>query len=141
MKCYQVRMVREGRPVYTAQLATPADVVAFFRKKIGSSVQERFLALYLDARNVPLGWQEVSRGTVSASLVHPREVFLAAVSLVASAVILCHNHPSGDLTPSTDDVALTRRLVDAGRLLGIEVLDHLVVTAEEFLSFRERGLL
>lgn len=141
MKCYQVRMVREGRPVYTAQLATPGDVVAFFRKKIGSSVQERFLALYLDARHVPLGWTEVSRGTVSASLVHPRELFLPAVQLVASAVILCHNHPSGDCTPSTDDVALTRRLKEAGMLLGFEVLDHLVVTAEEFLSFRERGLI
>ena len=141
MKCYQVRMVREGRPVYTEQLTSPADVATFFRKKIGCSVQERFIALYLNARNVPVGWQEVSRGTVSSSLVHPREVFLGAVSLVASAVIVCHNHPSGDPTPSADDVALTRRLKSAGEVLGIEILDHLVVTAEDSLSFKERGLL
>jgi len=138
---YHVRLVREGRPVYSPAISAPVDAVDFFRKKIADCVQERFVALYLNARNVPIGWQEISRGSVSASIVHPREVFLPAISLVASSLILAHNHPSDDPTPSRDDIDLTRRLSEAGRLLGIEVLDHIVVTAGDFLSLKERGLL
>lgn len=138
---YHVKLVREGRPAYSAPISAPVDAVAFFRKKIGDCVQERFAALYLNARNVPIGWQEVSRGSVSASIVHPREVFLPAISLVASSLILAHNHPSDDPTPSKDDVDLTRRMVSAGQILGIEVLDHLVITSQDFLSLKERGLL
>lgn len=138
---YHVKLIREGRPAYSPPIVAPVDAVAFFRKKLGDSVQERFVALYLNARNVPIGWQEVSRGSVSASIVHPREVFLPAISLVASSLILAHNHPSDDPTPSKDDVELTRRMVNAGQLLGIEVLDHIVVTASGFLSLKERGLL
>ena len=138
---YHVKLVREGRPAYSELITAPEDAVAFFRKKIAASVQERFVALYLNARNVPIGWQEISRGSVSASIVHPREVFLPAVSLVASSLILAHNHPSGDPTPSKDDLDLTRRLKTAGEILGIEVLDHLVITNHSHASLKERELL
>lgn len=138
---YHVKLVKEGRPVYSAVVSTPTDAATFFRKKIGPNVQESFLALFLNARNVPLGWREVSRGSVSASLVHPREVFLPAVKLAACSLIVAHNHPSGDPSPSADDLELTRRLHSAGDLLGIEVLDHLIVTPTEHLSMKQRGLL
>lgn len=138
---YHVKLVREGRPVYCELITSPSDAVAFFRKKIGDRVQECFAALFLNARNAPVGWQEISRGSVSASIVHPREVFLPAISLVASSLILAHNHPSGDPTPSKDDIDLTQRLKSAGKILGIEVLDHLIIASQSHVSLNERGLL
>lgn len=138
---YHVKLVREGRATYSQPITAPVDAVAFFHKKLATCVQESFVCLYMNARNAPLGWREVSRGSVSASIVHPREVFLPAISLVASSIIMAHNHPSGDATPSKDDVDLTRRLMSAGQLLGIEILDHIVVTANGHLSLKEHGFL
>lgn len=138
---YHVKLVREGCAEYGTAIASPIDAVSFFQQHIGTSIQEHFAALFLNARNVPIGWREVSRGSVSASIVHPRECFLPAIKLAASSVILAHNHPSTDPSPSQDDIDLTRRLGQAGDILGIEVLDHLIVTANAFLSMKERGLL
>jgi len=103
--------------------------------------KEHFVALYLDACNRLLEKETVSVGTLTASLVHPREVFSPAVACSAAAVIVGHNHPSGDPRPSKDDKVATRRLSEAGRLLGIPLLDHVVVADCRFFSFRERGLL
>jgi DNA repair protein RadC len=83
----------------------------------------------------------ISIGSVSASIVHPREVFSVAVAHSASSIILAHNHPSGDVSASSDDLDLTRRLVKAGELMGIEILDHIIIGAQEFLSLQERGLM
>jgi DNA repair protein RadC len=83
----------------------------------------------------------VSIGSLSSSIVHPREVFQPAVSQAAASVILAHNHPSGDVSPSQDDIDLTRRLVQAGEIMGIDVLDHLIIGVDDFLSLRERGLI
>ena len=83
----------------------------------------------------------ISIGSLNASIVHPREVFQPAVALSAASVLLCHNHPSGDPTPSEEDLAITRRLVEAGRILGIDVLDHVVVARDAYTSFKERKLL
>jgi DNA repair protein RadC len=138
---YHVRLIREGRACYSPAIGSPAEAVDFFQKRIGKGVQEHFTALFLNARNAPLGWREISRGSVSASIVHPRECFLPAISLAASSVILAHNHPSGDPSPSKDDIELTRRLVKAGELLGIEVLDHLIIAEHSFLSLKEKGLM
>jgi DNA repair protein RadC len=88
-----------------------------------------------------IAYHEVSRGTLDATLVHPREVFKAALLSNAASIILTHNHPSGDPTPSPDDHQLTRRLVDAGRLIGVEVLDHIIVGDGRYFSFREGGRL
>jgi len=120
-------------------ISKPSDVlpiVADLREKR----KEHFVALLLNARNQVLHREDVSVGTLSASLVHPREVFAPAVSSAAAAVILVHNHPSGDVTPSRDDLDLTDRMVKAGQIMGIEVLDHLIIGRQEFLSFKERGL-
>ena len=138
---YHVKLVKEGRPAYSAVISTPTDAADFFQERIGQSVQESFLGLFLNARNVPLGWREISRGSVSASLVHPREVFLPAVKLAACSLIVAHNHPSGDPSPSSDDIELTRRLKQAGELIGIEVLDHLVITSTGHLSMKEGGFM
>ena len=88
-----------------------------------------------------IAFHEVSRGTLDTTLVHPREVFKAALLANSSAIILCHNHPSGDPCPSPDDVHLTRRLVDAGTLLGVDVLDHIIVGDGRYYSFKEAGRL
>ncbi|PIR83893.1 DNA repair protein RadC [Candidatus Kaiserbacteria bacterium CG10_big_fil_rev_8_21_14_0_10_51_14] len=137
---YQVKLVREGRPSYSEAISQPGDAASFFQKRFGKSTQEHFLVLCLNARNVPLGWREVSRGTLNASLVHPREVFLPAIKLAAGCIILIHNHPSTDPTPSPEDIQLTRRIAQAGELLGIEVLDHLVITDTSHISFKESRL-
>lgn len=138
---YHIKLVREGRATYREPVSAPAEAAAFFQQHLAQSTQEQFVALFLNARNVPLGWREISRGSVSASIVHPRELFLPAIQLAASSLIVAHNHPSNDPSPSKDDLELTRRLVKAGELLGIEVLDHLIVVDQDFLSLKEKGLM
>lgn len=102
--------------------------------------REHFYCLHLSARHALLEIDLVSVGSLSASIVHPREVFRRAIAGSAAAVILAHNHPSGDPEPSEDDREITRRLAEAGKILGIEVLDHIVVSNGNFVSFRELGL-
>ena len=101
--------------------------------------RERFIALYLDARHRVRALETVSTGSLNASLVHPREVFKPAIALSAAAVIVAHNHPSGDPRPSGDDLELTGRLDRCGELLGIALLDHLVVGDADITSIREYG--
>ncbi|MSS72928.1 MAG: JAB domain-containing protein [Candidatus Latescibacteria bacterium] len=119
-------------------ISKPADVLPLV-VDLREKRKEHFVALLLNARNQVLHREDVSVGSLNASLVHPREVFAPAVER-AAAVILVHNHPSGDVTPSRDDLDLTDRLVKAGQIMGIDVLDHLIVGKQAFLSFKERGL-
>lgn len=117
------------------------DVYRYLAPRLAHLPCEVFYALYLDTKGRLLFESEISRGTLSSSLVHPREVFGPALSRRAAAVLVAHNHPSGDPHPSADDRATTRRLQRAGRLLGIELLDHLVIGAGGFQSFLEEGWL
>jgi DNA repair protein RadC len=103
------------------------DVAAYFGPRLVVSATEEFFILMLDARNRPIGSERVAQGTLTACLVHPREVFGPAIRCRAAQIVIVHNHPSGDPTPSDEDRALTRRLAEAGELLGIPVLDHVVV--------------
>lgn len=103
--------------------------------------REHFLVLYLNARNVVIHQETVSVGSLNANIVHPREVFRPAITAGAAAVILVHNHPSGDVSPSREDLSLTQRMTEAGRLIGIEVLDHLIVAGRRYLSFRSENYL
>lgn len=121
-------------------ISSPADVYHLARE-IRRLRREHFLVFYLDARNRVGRSEVVSIGTLNASLVHPREVFGPAVREPAASVVLAHNHPSGDTTPSDDDVAITRRLVSAGEILGIAVVDHVIVGPRGYSSFREAHLL
>jgi DNA repair protein RadC len=110
-------------------------------QELRTSARECFSVLYLNTRNQPVGCEKVAVGGLNVAALQPREVFAPALTLGAAAVILAHNHPSGDPTPSPEDLAVTRHLQEAGRLLGVEVLDHLVICAERFKSLREAGAL
>jgi len=113
-----------------AAMASPADVARFMRRVVREDAREHLSAIYLDGRHRPIAYQIVSIGTATASLVHPREVFQPAVLVGACAVIVAHNHPSGDPTPSREDLVITRRLAQAGSVLGIALLDHVVWTRD-----------
>jgi DNA repair protein RadC len=124
------------------KIRNASQVAAFFRRAVVDDAREHFLALYLDGRHQALGYRVVSIGTATASLVHPREVFQPAVLLGACAIVIGHNHPSGDPTPSREDLDVTQRLFDAGKLLGITLIDHVVWTREgAFHSFAEHDAL
>ncbi len=110
-------------------------------KDIRDHKKEHFVIFFLDSRNQEIKREVISVGSLNANLVHPREVFEPAVKNLAAQVILAHNHPSGDPEPSEDDLELNKRLVEAGRILGIEVIDHIVISKNGYLSFKEKGLL
>ena len=120
---------------------TPEDVVALVRGRLKGKKKEHFLALLLDTRSQLIRVAEVSVGSLDSSIVHPREVFKEAVSASAASVIFAHNHPSGDPEASEDDVNLTRRLAQAGEIMGIDVLDHIIIGDRKYLSLKREGLL
>ena len=120
---------------------SPQVAASHARRLIGAKASEHFLAFYLDARNRPLCRHMVSIGTLSTSLVHPREVFKVALLANAHAVVLAHNHPSGKIDASAEDRAVIQRTKEAGELLGVPLLDFLIVSSgSEFFSAREQGL-
>jgi len=119
----------------------PADVHRFYAARLRDLPVEEFHVLALGSQSQILGDVLVTRGILNSSLVHPREVFRAAIAEAAAGIIVVHNHPSGDPTPSADDRAVTRQLVDAGRLLDVPVYDHVVIGGGRFVSFAEAGLL
>ncbi len=131
----RTRRYRGKKP---AAISKPEHVHRLVFPRLKDEKREHFVALYLTARNTVIAQETISVGSLSASLVHPREVFRPAILHAAAALILAHNHPSGDPTPSEEDVALTKRLREAGQLLGIEVLDHVVLASEGFASMREQ---
>lgn len=123
-------------------VTTPQDVVGLLGARTRGLDREHFWALVLDTKNRLIRVVDVSVGSLNASIVHPRELFKEAVRASAASVVVCHNHPSGDPTPSGADVQLTRRLVRAGDVLGIELLDHVVIgDGGEWSSLRELGIL
>ena len=123
-------------------ITEPAALVAAVSALFEGADREIFVALALDARNRPIGSNIVSVGTLTTSLVHPREIFKFAILAGAATIALAHNHPSGDPTPSKEDVDLTRRMVQAGELVGIEVIDHVILAlGGEWESLRERGVM
>jgi DNA repair protein RadC len=130
------RALAPGAPVLTR----PDDVFEWCAD-MRCADRERFVGLYLDARHRVVRRHTVSVGTLTASLVHPREVFAPAIRARAAALVVVHNHPSGDPEPSPEDCALTERLKEGARLLGVDLLDHVVVARGGFVSFRERGAL
>ena len=145
-----VRLVREGTfaapdgyPGADVPVRSPRDVFALMQPYAEREVAESFWILPLDSQHRLAGGAPtvITRGILNSSLVHPREVFLAAIAASAAAVILCHNHPSGDPTPSADDRAVTEQLAAAGRLLDIPVHDHVIVGRGCYTSFAEAGLL
>jgi len=119
---------------------TPEAVAALVKGRLGGKKKEHFLALLLDTRNQLIKMAEISVGSLDASIVHPREVYKEAIAASAASVIFVHNHPSGDPTASEDDIKLTRGLVEAGEIIGIEVLDHIIIGDKKYLSLKREGL-
>lgn len=128
----------DARPQDSADLSGPRQVWEIL-SDLRSKEKEHFVALYVNARNRLIQRETVSIGTLTASLVHPREVFGPACGRAAAGVIVSHNHPSGDPQPSAEDRAATSRLEKAGRILGIPLLDHVIIGREGYYSFREQG--
>ena len=119
---------------------TPDDVVGLVRGRLKGKKKEHFLALLLDTRSQLIKVAEISVGSLDSSIVHPREVFKEAISATAASVIFAHNHPSGDPTASEDDIKLTKRLAEAGEIVGIDVLDHIIISDKNYLSLKREGL-
>jgi DNA repair protein RadC len=126
----------KGKPVQS-----PEEAFTSMQEKLRGKKKEHFYVLCLDTRNRVNNKTQVSMGNLDSSIVHPREVFKDAISSLAAAVIFIHNHPSGDLEPSSEDVNLTKRLVEAGELLGIPVLDHIIVSDRGYTSLKSRNLI
>jgi DNA repair protein RadC len=139
-----IQMVKERRFIYGGnRLSAPEQAAQAFMQIIGNPDREFFVALLIDGKNRIRSLHVVSEGTLNQSLVHPREVYKSAILANSAAIILAHNHPSGDTAPSREDREITRRLQEAGEILGIKVLDHVIVDTDSgaYYSFTESGLL
>ncbi|MDP4127308.1 MAG: DNA repair protein RadC [Bacillota bacterium] len=126
-----------SRPVVNS----PQDVAHMVMEEMRFLDREHFRVVSLSTKNHVLGISPISIGSLNSSLVHPRECFKEAIRRNSNAIILLHNHPSGDPTPSKEDIEVTRRLADGGKILGIEVLDHVIIGDNRYISLKERGIL
>ncbi len=126
---------------YGEKIEGPESVFNLLKKKIGDKKKESFYILSLTTRNNLISVDKISTGTLSASLAHPREVFLPVIKNSASTVIIVHNHPSGDPQPSEDDLEITKRLAESGKILGIDVVDHIIISKDNYFSFKDKRLL
>jgi DNA repair protein RadC len=137
-----IRIMRDGMTLPNlGQVRSPEDAANLIRPIMATEEVEVFVVLHLSSQANVIGWSEVGRGLVNATLVHPREVFRPAIAFGAAAVIVAHNHPSGNSTPSPEDRTVTRQLVQAGQMLDIPVYDHIIIAGERYFSFGEAGLL
>jgi DNA repair protein RadC len=135
------RRVETHRDEEKVVIRSPEDVAGIMIPKLRHATQEVFLVLMLDSKNAMRSEVEVTKGTLNASLVHPREIFRAAIRHLAASIIVVHNHPSGNPEPSREDIEVTKQLRDAGRLVGIPLHDHVIVAGDRYTSMAERGVL
>lgn len=134
------RRLISASPEERTKIRSPRDVYNLLGPNLRDEKREHFVALLLDTKNGVMRSKTVSVGDLSSSIVHPREVFVEAIRHGSASIIVSHNHPSGDPAPSPEDIAVTRRLAEAGELLGIELLDHIVLGDDRWVSLKERGL-
>lgn len=120
-------------------IRSPEDGANYVMEEMRTLKQEHFVALFLNTKNQVIHRQTIFIGSLNASIVHPREVFREAIKRSSAAIIVIHNHPSGDPSPSQEDIHVTRRLYEAGKMIGIEVLDHLIIGDRKFVSLKEKG--
>lgn len=123
------------------KICSPKDVYAFMYPKYREVKKEKFITLYLDTKNQVLKEETISIGSLNASIVHPREVFKVALELSSASIIMVHNHPSGDPSPSREDIMVTEKLVEGGKLLGIDVLDHIIIGDGRYTSLKDEGFI
>ena len=145
MTKYRLELVKEESHKYEVKtrISCPKDIYEVLTKvcRIQCNAEEVFILITLNTKNIVTGYFEVHRGTINTSLVHPREVFKRALLNNASNIMVAHNHPSGDPNPSKEDIQITERLKEAGNLLGINLLDHIIVGEDKYISFKEKGVL
>mgnify|MGYP003438222869 FL=1 len=120
-------------------IRSPNDAATYLMPDMTSLTQEHFVTLFLNVKNQILHKQTIFIGSLNASIVHPREIFREAVKRSAASIICAHNHPSGNPSPSTEDIDVTKRLMEAGKLMGIELLDHVIIGDHQFISLKEKG--
>ncbi|MDZ4699675.1 MAG: JAB domain-containing protein [Rhodothermales bacterium] len=139
----QVRLVRDVAHSFQPriQVHSPEDVARVVAPYFDECAAEEFLTVNLNTANVVINIVHLTRGGLAASIVEPRMVFQAAILSNAAAIVCCHNHPSGNPEPSREDIRITRQLVEAGKILGIPIHDHLIITGRAYTSFAERGLM
>lgn len=133
------RRLSRSRQGELPTIRKPSDAANLMMEELRYLKKEHFICLFLNTKNQVISRETLSVGTLNASLVHPREVFRSAIKCSSASIICLHNHPSGDPAPSPEDVALTRRLIEAGELVGIDILDHLVIGDNRFVSLKEQG--
>ncbi|MGF9910264.1 RadC family protein [Brevibacillus porteri] len=135
------RRLRGAPREYRASIRLPRDVADLMSPELAHLTQEHFVCLFLNTKNHVIGKQTIFVGSLDASIVHPREVFKEAIRRSSASVICLHNHPSGDPTPSREDIAITHTLRDAGELVGISLLDHVIIGEGKYVSLKEQGYL
>lgn len=139
---YRVTLVREGSVSNNNNhIRTPEDVVNILSADYDAAVVEMAQMLALDTKNKIIGIFVISTGSLNASIIHPRDIFQRAILSNAASVILVHNHPSGDPTPSSEDIELTNKLVQVGKMMDLPILDHVVIGDGKFVSLKERGII
>lgn len=131
----------EARMEFQGIVNSPQDAAQLVLRELSLADKEHFMIIMLNTKHKVIAKKVVSIGHLNASLVHPREMFKEAIRRSSAALILVHNHPSGDLTPSREDLATTQRLYEGGKILGIDVIDHIIIGDNRYFSFREQGLL
>lgn len=136
-----VKLVNSPNKNISVFIKSPKDVYELLRCEIEYLQKEQFMVIGLGVKNQVICKEVVSVGILDASIVHPRETFRTLIKRACARCLLVHNHPSGDTTPSKDDIKITARIVNAGKILGIEVLDHVIIGMNNYLSFREKGML
>lgn len=123
------------------KITSPEDVAMLVMDEMRFLSKEHFRVIFLNTKNYVIQIKDISIGSLNSSIVHPREVFIEAIKVSSAAIILCHNHPSGDVTPSQEDINITKRLIEAGKIIGIEVLDHIIIGDINYLSFKGKNII
>ncbi len=135
------RRIQQYKPEERYTVRSPEDGADYIMEEMRDLKQEHLVVLFLNTKNQIMHRQTIFVGSLNASIVHPREIFREAVKRSSASIICAHNHPSGDPSPSQEDIHVTRRLVEAGKIMGIELLDHLVIGDNSFISLKEKGYL
>jgi len=143
LKLFQAVSERHAKEKLPTKITftTPREIVDFLKERLGREKKEHFISLLLDSHNNLISINDISIGILNTSLVHPREVFEPAIKYLATNIIIVHNHPSGDLEPSIEDIKVTQRLSSVGETVGINVIDHLIISSDGYVSLKEKGLL
>lgn len=135
------KRVMQATGIKRNKIACPDDVIAYFTAELSDAKVEKFIAILLNTKNEIINWEIISIGSLNASIVHPREVFNRAIKRSAASILVVHNHPSGHVAPSNEDINITKRLFEAGQLIGIPLIDHIIIGKGHYYSFKEQNQL